>query len=253
MMENEESRKEKRKKRNLVIVLVVLVILFFCYGVSLSSTPENREEKIISYLEKKYNSEFKIIEMTSSGEHIILNELNCDGTTFCPEIKDKGVYYYRYNVQSLSDNIIFEVEYLDKRLKDTITEITSYSSLMNKDKSLADINDYIVNLFGNVNSKILQNSVSVEFDEKFVEICDSNYRKKLEQLSTFVRKKKHMYEDQYLSVYFEYSDDTSVSFGSKEPIIILRSDESFEGTDGVDSVTGKYIKIYYSLDEYFNR
>ena len=79
------------------------------------------EKKIISYLEKKYNSEFKIIEMTSSGEHIILPEQSCDGATFCPEIKDKGVYYYRYNVLSLSDNVTFEVEYLDKRLKDKIT------------------------------------------------------------------------------------------------------------------------------------
>ena len=254
MIENEENSKIcKNKKRNLIILIVILVILFIGYGISIGSTDEGREKKIISYLEKKYNSQFKVIEMTSSGEHIILPELSCDGATFCPEIKDKGVYYYRYKVLSLSDNVTFEVEYLDKRLKDKITEITTYYSLINTDNILTDINNYIASLIGNSNSQIRSKSILVEVDEKFDEVCDSNYKKKLEQISTLIKEKRTLDKDLDILVYFEYLDDISITFGYKDPIVIVRSEEEFEGADGIDASTGKYMKIYNSLDEYFNR
>lgn len=65
MIEKEEDSKIfKNKKRNLIILIIILIILFVGYGISIGSTDEGREKKIISYLEKKYNSEFKIIEMT---------------------------------------------------------------------------------------------------------------------------------------------------------------------------------------------
>lgn len=88
----ENAKVVKNKRKNVIIIIVILLILFIGYGISIKSTPEGREKKIISYLEEKYHSKFKIIEMTSSGEHVILNEMNCDGSTFIPEIKDKGVY-----------------------------------------------------------------------------------------------------------------------------------------------------------------
>lgn len=254
MIDKEENSKIlKNKKRNLIIILVILAILFIVYGISIGSTPEGRKKKIISYLEKKYNSQFEIIEMTSSGEHIILPELSCDGATFCPEIEDKGVYYYRYNVLSLSDNVTFEVEYLDKRLKDKITEITSYYSLIHTDDILKDINNYIINLIGNNKSTINSTSVSFEFDEKFDEICDSNYRKKLEKISAYVKEKRALDKDLDILVYFTYSDDILIAFGYSEPVVTKRSEEEFEGAEGIDIVSGKYMKTYYGLDEYFNR
>lgn len=254
MIEKEENTKIlKNKKRNLIIVIVILLILFIGYGISIKSTPESREKKIISYLEKKYNSKFKIIEMTSSGEHIILPEQSCDGATFCPEIKDKGVYYYRYNVRSLSDNVTFEVEYLDKRLKDKITEVTTYYSLINTDNILNDISNYIVSSIRNTNTQIRSNSILVEVNEKFDEVCDSNYKQKLEQISTFVKEKRALDKDLDILVYFEYLDDISITFGYKDPIVIKRSVEEFDGADGIDSSTGKYMKVYNSLDEYLER
>ena len=42
----------KNKKRNIIIIIVILIILFILYGISIKSTPESREKKIISYLEK---------------------------------------------------------------------------------------------------------------------------------------------------------------------------------------------------------
>lgn len=254
MIEREENSKIlKNKKRNLIIIIVILLILFIGYGISIDSTPEGREKKIISYLEKKYNSKFKIIEMTSSGEHIILNEISCDGATFCPEIKDKGVYYYRYNVLSLSDNITFEVEYLDKRLKDKITEITTYYSLIHTDDILSDINNYIISTIGNHKTEISSQSISIEFDEKFDEICDSNYKQKLDKISTYVKEKRALDKDLDILVYFTYSDDILITFGLSEPIVTKRSEEYFEGAEGQDIVSGKYMKVYRSLDEYLDR
>lgn len=149
MADIEENIKiSNNKKIKFIIITILLLVLFLGYSVSITSTPEVRKKKIISYLEKKYNSKFKIIEMTNSGEHVILNEISCDGATFCPEIKDKNVYYYKYNVLSLSDNVTFEVEYLDKRLKDTITETTTYYSLIHTDDILNDINNYIISIMG---------------------------------------------------------------------------------------------------------
>lgn len=241
------------KKIKLIITTIALFILFIGYGISIESTPKGREKKIISYLEKKYNSEFKIIEMTSSGEHIILNEISCDGATFCPEIKDKGVYYYKYNVLSIADNVTFEVEYLDKRLKDKITEETSYYSIINTDDILSDINDYIISTIGNHKTEFSYKSISIKFDEKFDEICDSNYKQKLEKISIYVREKRALDKDLDILVYFTYSDDILVTFGMNEPIVTKRSEKYFDGADGKDIMNGKYMKVYRSLEEYLER
>ena len=254
MNENKDDSKIlKNKKRNLIIIIVILLMLFIGYGISIESTPEAREKKIISYLEKKYNSNFKIIEMTSSGEHIILNEISCDGATFCPEIKDKGVYYYRYNILSLTDNVTFEVEYLDKRLKDKITETTTYYSLIHTDDILCDINNYISSIMGNNNVERTSESISFKFDEKFDEICDSNYKKKLEKISTYVKEKNALDKDLHILVYFTYADDILITFGFRDPIVTKRSEIYFDGATGKDISSGKYMKTYNSLDEYLNR
>lgn len=247
----EDAKIVKNKKRNLIIIILILLILFIGYGISIKSTPEEREKKIISYLEKKYDSKFEIVEMTSSGEHIILNEINCDGSTFCPEIKDKGVYYYRYNVVSLSDNVTFEVEYLDKRLKDKITEITTYYSLIHTDDILDDINNYIISTMGNNKTRVDSKSISLTFDERFDEICDSNYKQKLEKVATYVKQKKALDKDLDIVVYFEYLDDILITFGYKNPIVTKHSKEYFDDAEGLSS--DQYIKVYYSLDEYLER
>lgn len=241
----------KNKKIKLIILIVVLVILFIGYGISFKSTPESREEKIISYLEKKYNSKFEIIQMTDSGENVLMEEMSCDGATFCPEIKDKGVYYYTYKVRSISDNVTFEVKYLDKRLKDKITETTTYYSLTNRNNIISDIDNYIMNTIGNDNV-IKTKSTSFKIDEKFDEICDSNYVKKLDKISSYIQEKNKLDKDLDIFVSFEYTDDILVDFGYENPIVTKRSTEYFDDADGKDR-SGKYMKIYNSLDEYFER
>lgn len=253
MINVEDNKKtQKNKKIAVIVIIIILITLFIGYGISLKSRPESREKKIISYLEKKYNSKFEIIGLKDSGENVIMEKISCDGSTFCPKITDKGVYFYTYEVRSVSDNVTFEVKYLDKRLKDEITEITTYYSLTNKNDIISDIDNYIINTIGN-DKVIKTESNSFKIDEKFDEVCDSNYVKKLEKISTYVQEKNRLDKDLDIFVYFEYSDDILVVFGYNNPVITKRSAEYFDGADGTDIVSGKYMKTYNSLEEYLER
>ncbi|MEE1218587.1 MAG: hypothetical protein U0L20_01530 [Ruminococcus sp.] len=253
-MNEENIKKTKNKKIILLIILIaILVGLFVVFGMSMYSTPESREQKIISYLEKKYDSKFEIVEMTKTGEHIILNELSCDGSTFCPEIKDSGVHYYLYNVVSKSDNITFEVEYLDRRFIDEITETTTYFSITHTDEIVLDINDYITDIFGekNLHKEVSEKSIGVRIYEDFDKIYNSDYRQKLDKISAYVTKKNSLDKDLDIIVTFAYSDGILLNFISGNPIVTKRSDEYFEGSEGQDITSGQYIKVYCDLEEYF--
>lgn len=147
----------------------------------------------------------------------------------------------------------FEVEYLDKRLKDKITEITTYYSLIHKEDILSDIHNYIISILGNHKTIMDSESISLEFDEKFDEVCDSNYTQKLEKIAIYINQKKALDKDLDIFVSFEYLDDILITFGYKDLIITKYSDEYFDGAEGQDISLGKYRKVYRSLDEYFNR
>ena len=237
----------KNKKIALIVIIVVLIVLFIGYGISFKSTPESREKKIISYLEKKYHSEFEIIKLKDSGENVLMGEIGCDGTTFCPKITDKGVYYYTYEVRSVSDNVTFEVKYLDKRLKDKIIEKTTYFSLTNKNDIMSDIDNYIIKTLGNDNV-IKKEPNSFKINQCFDKICDSNYVKKLKKISKKKKKKNSLDKDLDVVVNFEYEDDILIVFRLNNPVITKRSTEYFEGAIG--EVSGKYVKLYYSIEEY---
>lgn len=242
----------KSKKIKLIILIVILGILFMGYGLSIKSSPENREKKIISYLEKKYNSQFKIIKLTESGENILINEISCDGATFCPEIKDKGVYYYNYEVLSVSDNVTFKVKYLDKKLIDKITEMPTYYSIINKDNIESEIKDYIINILGKENITIEENTGFI-INQSFDEICDSTYTKKIEKISRYIGEKNSIDSDLDIIVYLEYSNGVLISIPGSSPVITKRSTEKFDDADGVDITTGEYMKTYYSIQEYLER
>ena len=63
MIEKEEDSKIfKNKKRNLIILIIILIILFVGYGISIGSTDEGREKKIISYLEKNTIRNLKLLK-----------------------------------------------------------------------------------------------------------------------------------------------------------------------------------------------
>lgn len=98
---------------NIIMVALILVLLLFCIGLFVRSTPDSREERIISYLKGKYDSDFEIVELSFSGNVNLTDEVNFDGTVFFPEIKNIFVYCYEYEVLSKIDNVTFSVSYLD--------------------------------------------------------------------------------------------------------------------------------------------
>lgn len=258
MVEKENnSNISQNKKIKLIIILIILLILFLGFSISINSTPESREKKIISYLEKKYNSKFKIIELKSSGKNVIFDGINCDGTQIIPTITDENVHYYTYDILSLSDNETFEVEYLDKKLIDKIIETPTYSSIKYENNILpsvlADINKNIIKLIGNHNSIINSDSIEFKFDEKLDDICDDDYEKKIEKISNYIML-KHIF-NKYLDieVCFEYSNNVSINFSSYGIFIIQYSDEYFEGAYSVLGSDYKYTKSYNDLQEYLNR
>lgn len=252
MNDDEKNQKILRNKKiSLLIIVVLLISLFIGYGVNIKSTPESREKKIISFLEKKYHSKFEILQLTKSGENILLPEIGFDGATFCPEIKENGVYYYIYEVRSVTDGVTFEVKYLDKKLDDKIEEVISYYSLVNEDAIVKDIQNYIVDVIGNDN--VIVSDRTIEINEKFDNVCDSKYIEQLEKISTYIKQKNTLDKDLDTTMYLKYEDDILVTIGYKDPIVTKRSYEDFEGSEGIDIVSGKYMKVYKSIQEYLER
>lgn len=242
---------DKNKKIKLIIISTLLGVLFIGYGINIKSTPETREKKIISYLEKKYNSQFEIIKLNSSGENILIPKIGCDGTIFCQEIKEKGVYYYKYEVLSVLDNVVFEVKYLDRKFSDKIIETTSYYSIANRDIITQDIKNYVISVLGNEDISIEGETIIINKD--FDKICDNDYIKKIEKISTYVKEKNRLDFDLHIFVYLKYSNNILVTIGYSEPIVTKRSKEEFEDADGIAASTGEYLKIYNSIKEYLER
>lgn len=52
-----KREEQKSKKVKLVIAIAILMILFIVFGTFIKSTPESREDKVISYLKKKYGDD----------------------------------------------------------------------------------------------------------------------------------------------------------------------------------------------------
>ena len=227
------------------------------YGIFIKSTPESREKKIISYLEKKYDSKFKIVQLVDSGENVLFSGINCDGSTFCPEIKEKGVYYYTYEVLSVSDNVTFKVKYLDKKIKDKITEETSYYSLKNTDDILKDISNYIIDKIGgtveeSVNSEYEDcDYISIKIDENLKDIYDKNYMKKLKDIQSYIESKNNSDANINIDVYINYSDNCYFTSAFQEIVEDDRTEE--EKSDLMSSSEELKEMHHYTLEEYLEK
>ena len=227
------------------------------FGIFIKSTPESREEKIIAYLEEKYNSKFEIVKLIDSGENVLFGGITCDGSTFCPEIKEKGVYYYTYEVLSVSDNVTFNVKYLDKKIKDEITEETSYYSLRNTDDILKDISNYIIEKIGgsveeSVNSEYEDcDYISIKIDENLKDIYNNNYMKKLKDIQSYIDSINNSDEDINIDVYINYNDDCYFTSAFQE---IVEDDRTEEEKSSLMSSSGELEKMHhYTLEEYLKK
>ena len=227
------------------------------YGIFIKSTPESREEKIISYLEKKYNSKFDIVQLIDSGENVLFSEISCDGSTFCPEIKEKGVYYYTYEVLSVSDNVTFNVKYLDKKIKDDIIEETSYYSLKNTDDILKDISNYIIDKIGgtveeSVNSEYKNcDYISIKIDENLKDIYNNSYMKKFKNIQAYIEARNNSDADINIEVYINYNDNCYFTSAFGEIVEDYRTEK--EKSDPMSSSEELEKMHYYTLEEYLRK
>ncbi len=222
------------------------------YSIFIKSTPESREKKIISYLENKYNSKFEIVQLIDSGENILFSGISCDGSTFFPEIKEKGAYYYTYKVLSVSDNITFNVKYLDKKIQDKITEEPSYYSLKNTDDILKDISNYIIDKIGgtveeSVNSEYKDSDyISIRIDENLKDIYDKSYMEKLKSIQSYIDSKNNSDADINIDVYINYNDNCYFTSAFQE---IVEDNEN----DQVSSSEELEKMNHYTLEEYLKK
>ena len=251
---------EEKKIITLALLIMVLIVLFIGYGLSLTSTPESRERRILSYLENKYHTEFEIAEFDYSYEKEIVPEIGCDGTTFQPAIHDNAAYVYHYEVWSTSDHSAVHVSYIDNRFKDEIKEESWYSYFHSKTED--EIHDYVVRSIGEDKIEDYLGGLRFIIDEDFDEICDADYIKKLKKMSAYVQEKNLTYmqektdkdRDTDFDVHLLYSDDVAITFEYGDHPITVNTLTS-ENPDGIyESVywtRQEFIKTYYySLEEY---
>ena len=212
-----EENSTHAKKMKLLAIIIILLILFIGYGVSVRPTPKTREKRIISYLEKKYNSQFEIIKLKGSGEDILYSKIDFDGATIWPEIKNKGVYYYNYEVKSVSDSVTLTVVYLDRKIfPDKIKEVVTYYAIKNKDKIMNDMADYILDTIGREKTEVtldedgLNNNSSlivIEVDKALNEIYNADYVNKLKQIAQYAYEKNNLDEDVNIDIRIIYKNN----------------------------------------------
>ena len=167
---NNENKGKKSKTIKLIVVLLFLAMLFIIYGVYLKTdTHESKEKKVITYLENKYNQEFEIIELVASKQYEE-PPIGCDGSTFIPARKVKDKYQYDYEVLSKTDNVKFNVYYLDDKGEDGFKD--SYTECKNLIETIDEISSHII---ANIGDENCQKEILVEErDYTLTYDCDIN-------------------------------------------------------------------------------
>lgn len=213
----------EEKKILLIILACTSVLLFVGYGFGFNLnnrvySATNKEEKIISYLEEKYNKRFKTIELIAEGYDMIRPEVNCDGTVFCPGIEDKNKYYCRYKVLSIEDELLFEVFYQETKTDYTIEEHLIESSLNNKNEYIGNIVKYtieILNLkdFSIEKSREVENERYININEEFNDLYNETYSKKINKIAKYIKDNQN---DKYPDpcIFLEYTDNIKIEISS---------------------------------------
>lgn len=171
----------------LAILLIILLIIFNIYVIKRTNNTSN-ESEVLSYLEKKYQQNFELIELVDNKQYES-PKLDIDGSTFIPSKKIAGKYEFYYDVLSISDNVKFNVYLLNDNGKREFQD--SYDICKHFENTTQKLQDYVISNIGNTNSKkesiynIVDYSlyysckVMVYLDEKFEDTIDTEFIKKL--------------------------------------------------------------------------
>jgi hypothetical protein len=220
----------------LISILAFTVIFILLNGNNFTKSKKTNETRIVEFLNSKYsNSLFQVVNLKAKWQGTT-GGLSCDGSTFCPERKVRGLYYYTYEVKSTSDNTPFIV-YV-KEDKGDYTFKDNYDIIL-KGKTIAnDIQNYAISLIGNENSKsntsitLSDNpkqfcglnivcNITITLDDSFENIykSDSNFIKNLNKIESYQRYKV---PDEYTRFSITIRDKNGYSInnlGSEEIIV----------------------------------
>lgn len=236
-IENNKEKQEISKGMKIIIAIIVLTILFVICGIFIKSTA-SREEKIVEYLQKQYDTEFEVVELTYSGEKILFNEISCDGSTFCPEIRDENTIVYKYNVKDKSDDFIFEVIYEDGKLSDEIK--SSYFVTKKGDETLDDLAKYIIDMIGDENSIYeyynsedryqekqsvyeMDGHIFIKVNKNLADELNKNYiEDKLRVISSYIKSITKKEDDVKLTVIVDFDDGRQLWFYYMNVLPLIR-------------------------------
>ena len=247
---NDENKLKKSKKIKLIMILLVLAVPFISYGLYLKNDkrPTNNELKVISYLENKYNQKFEIIQLVDSRQYEN-PEINFDGTTFVPSSKVEDKYEYDYEVLSTTDNIKFNVYYLDDRGTDNFQD--SYIESKNVKKTIEEISNHIISNIGNINTQktvdIVERNfqltydcdINIYFNENLNEILDKDYINRLQSIRLYTNNiidsftktysdiyNNNSYSYMIFNVYIHYQDERYIKVNEAKTLYVFNENST---------------------------
>lgn len=232
---------ENKKILKLFVLLLLLLVLFISYGVySKNNNRKSNDSKVISYLENKYNQKFEIIQLVDSRQYEE-SVLNCDNSELLPPRKIKGKYEYDYEILSISDNIKFNIYYLNDKSADSFKD--SYTECKTVAKTIEEISNYIINTIGSTTSEkdftidektfslYYNYNINIYSNEKLDEILEQNYITKLESIQTYTNNIIHSVSQRYHNMYYNgiyiyYQDGKYIKVGKTGTLHVFNKDNS---------------------------
>lgn len=246
---NNENKLKKFKKIKLIIILAVLLVLFISYGLYLNDDKKQSNDlKVVSYLENKYNQKFEIVQLVDSRQYE-KPAIGCDGSTFVPARKVKDKYEYDYEILSKTDNIKFNVYYLDDKGTDNFQD--SYIESKNVAKTIEEISNHIISNIGNINTQktfdIVERNFSLTYDcdiniyfnENLNEILDENYINRLHAIrvytsniiDSFTKTYSYIYNTNshsymIFNVYIHYQDEKYIKVNESSMLCVFNENST---------------------------
>lgn len=231
-MEDKNIEKKQDKKIKIFGLVAFLVIFILIVTiVIIGSVTTSREEKIIKYLENKYNEYFEVVQLIKSGEKVLIHEMGMDGAVLIPEVMSKNTICYLYEVRAYKDDLIFEVMYEDKRLVDEIRE--PYFRLSRGDKFLNEIAEHIVFEIGDKDSIVefskyeykdygMEGEITIEVNQSLDENISADYiENKLRKISSYIKNKVKEQEDVTVEVSVNFNDGMRLCFYEKNVVPLI--------------------------------
>lgn len=252
-MNNKELEKKQDKKIKIFgLVAFIVILILIITIVIVGSVTTSREEKIIKYLENKYNEYFEVVELIKSGEKVLIREMGMDGAVLIPEVTSKNTICYLYEVRAYKDDLIFEVMYEDKRLVDEIHE--PYFRLSRGDKFLNEIAEKIVYEIGDKDSIVefskyeykdygMEGEIEIWINQNLNDNMSADYiENKLRKISTYIRKKVKEQEDVTVQVNVRFKDGMTLWFYEKNVVPLIK-ETSYDVYQNAESYTPyEYLK-----------